>query len=47
MKNEAGEITEWDAKNKRNVLIDAIPGWQMIETRDCVIIDFSQKFYWG
>lgn len=40
--NGAGGITEWDAKNKRYVLIDAIPGWQMIETRDCVIIDTEE-----
>ncbi len=32
----------WDAKNKRYVLEDAIPGWQMIETRDCVVIDTKE-----
>ncbi len=37
--NAAGGITEWDAENGKYVLIDSIPGWQSIETRDCVIID--------
>ena len=37
--NGAGGITEWDPELNRYILIDAIPGWQMIETRDCVIID--------
>ena len=29
----------WNPDTCRYTLIDAIPGWQMIETRDCVIID--------
>ncbi len=37
--NGAGGITVWDASAGRYVLEDAIPGWQMIETRDCVIIE--------
>ena len=37
--NAAGGITEWDPETQRYILIDAIPGWQMIETRDCVVID--------
>ncbi len=37
--NAAGGITVWDPELERYVLEDAIPGWQMIETRDCVIID--------
>ncbi|WP_408070272.1 phosphatidylserine decarboxylase [Butyrivibrio sp. JL13D10] len=37
--NGAGGITVWHPEIKRYVLEDAIPGWQMIETRDCVIID--------
>ncbi len=37
--NGAGGITEWDPDTSRYILIDAVPGWQMIETRDCVIID--------
>lgn len=37
--NAAGGITVWDAESGRYVLEDAVPGWQMIETRDCVIID--------
>ncbi len=41
--NGAGGITVWDAEKKRYVLEDQIPGWQMIETRDCVIID-TEKF---
>ena len=40
--NGAGGITEWDPENKRYVLCDSIPGWQMIETRDCVIIDTEE-----
>ena len=34
-----GGIIEWDPELKRYILLDAIPGWQMIETRDCVVID--------
>ena len=37
-----GGIIEWDSEAKRYILIDAIPGWQMIETRDCVIIDTEE-----
>ena len=37
--NGAGGITEWDPDTGRYILLDAIPGWQMIETRDCAIID--------
>lgn len=37
--NAAGGITVWDEQTGRYVLEDAIPGWQMIETRDCVILD--------
>ena len=37
--NGAGGITVWNPDTSRYVLIDAIPGWQMIETRDCVILD--------
>ena len=40
--NAAGGITEWDAARERYVLHDTIPGWQMIETRDCVIIDTEE-----
>ncbi len=32
----------WDAEKQRYILEDAIPGWQMIETRDCVIIDTEE-----
>ena len=35
----AGGITVWNPDLKRYVLEDSIPGWQMIETRDCVIVD--------
>ena len=35
----AGGITVWNPDIKRYVLEDSIPGWQMIETRDCVIVD--------
>lgn len=37
--NAAGGITMWDPDRSRYVLDDTAPGWQMIETRDCVIID--------
>ena len=37
--NAAGGITCWDEKTGKYVLEDTIPGWQMIETRDCVILD--------
>ena len=37
--NGAGGITVWNPDTCRYTLIDAIHGWQMIETRDCVIID--------
>ena len=37
--NAAGGITVWDPERSRYVLDDKAPGWQMIETRDCVIID--------
>ena len=40
--NGAGGITEWDSERNRYILIDAIPGWQMIETRDCVVIDTEE-----
>lgn len=40
--NGAGGITEWDPETRRYDLIDAIPGWQMIETRDCVILDTEE-----
>lgn len=40
--NGVGGITEWDPKTQRYILLDAIPGWQMIETRDCVIIDTEE-----
>jgi len=40
--NAAGGVTEWDPKLSRYRLIDEIPGWQMIETRDCVVIDTDE-----
>lgn len=40
--DNVGGIIEWDPELKRYILIDAIPGWQMIETRDCVIIDTEE-----
>ena len=36
--NAAGGITVWDEVNKKYVLEDQVPGWQMIETRDLVVI---------
>jgi phosphatidylserine decarboxylase len=38
----AGGITTWDAKIKRYVLDSNTPGWQMIETRGCVIIETKE-----
>jgi phosphatidylserine decarboxylase len=40
--NGAGGITVWDAEHQRYVLEDTNPGWQMIETRDCVILDTEE-----
>lgn len=37
--NAAGGVTIWDAENNRYRLLDQKAGWQMIETRDCVILD--------
>lgn len=41
--NGIGGIVYWNPEKKRYILEDSIPGWQMIETRDCVIID-TEKF---
>ncbi len=38
----AGGITTWDAKTKKYVLDANTPGWQMIETRGCVIIETKE-----
>ena len=40
--NGVGGLVEWDADLGRYILLDAIPGWQMIETRDCAIIDTGE-----
>ena len=40
--NGAGGITVWNPELKKYILEDAIPGWQMIETRDCVVIDTEE-----
>ena len=40
--NAAGGITVWDPETGRYILEDTIPGWQMIETRDCVILDTEE-----
>lgn len=40
--NAAGGVTIWDKENKKYVLIDNVPGWQMIETRDCVVVDTEE-----
>ena len=40
--NGVGGIITWDPETQRYILEDAIPGWQMIETRDCVIIDTEE-----
>ena len=41
--NGIGGIVYWNPEKKRYILEDSIPGWQMIETRDCVVID-TEKF---
>ena len=43
--NAAGGITVWDKKNQKYVLVDQVPGWQMIETRDLVVIDTKEYGY--
>lgn len=40
--NAAGGVTIWDKEKHKYTLIDNVPGWQMIETRDCVIIDTEE-----
>ena len=40
--NGVGGIVEWDPKQGRYILIDAIPGWQMIETRDCAVLETEE-----
>lgn len=37
--NAAGGITTWDEESRSYILEDTVPGWQMIETRDLVVID--------
>lgn len=37
-----GGITTWDAKNGKYALDANTPGWQMIETRGCVIIETKE-----
>ena len=37
--NAAGGITVWDQTSGRYLLEDSIPGWQMVETRDLVVVD--------
>jgi phosphatidylserine decarboxylase precursor len=37
-----GGIITWDAKTKKYVLDANTPGWQMIETRGCVIIETKE-----
>ena len=38
----AGGITKWDPQKQKYVLEAKEPGWQMIETRGCVIIDTKE-----
>jgi phosphatidylserine decarboxylase precursor len=38
----AGGITTWDPIRKRYILDSNTPGWQMIETRGCVIIETKE-----
>ena len=37
--NAVGGIISWDAAQKKYILWDENPGWQSIETRDCLIMD--------
>ncbi len=37
--NAAGGITVWDEASGRYLLEDTVPGWQMVETRDLVVVD--------
>ena len=37
-----GGLTTWDAKIKRYLLDANTPGWQMIETRGCVIVETKE-----
>lgn len=34
-----GGLVDWDEKEHRYILYDENPGWQSIETRDCLIMD--------
>ena len=38
----AGGITKWDKEKQRYILEARVPGWQMIETRGCVIVDTEE-----
>ena len=40
--NGVGGIVRWDEEIGRYILDCDVPGWQMIETRDCVIIDTGE-----
>ena len=40
--NGVGGIVRWDAEKGRYILDCDVPGWQMIETRDCVIVDTDE-----
>ena len=40
--NAVGGIVRWDAEKGRYILDCDVPGWQMIETRDCVIVDTDE-----
>lgn len=40
--NAAGGITTWNPETKHYMLEDEIPGWQMLETRDCIIVDTEE-----
>ena len=40
--NGVGGIVLWDAEKGRYILDCDVPGWQMIETRDCMIIDTEE-----
>ena len=40
--NSVGGIVRWNAEKGRYILDCDVPGWQMIETRDCVIVDTEE-----
>ena len=38
----AGGLTVWDAEKQKYLLLSGVHGWQMIETRGCVIVETEE-----